>query len=235
MRNSCVRSLTDKSNEFAADLLCELFLVNLKIVAGAFHSSVGHTLSNASLRYLVFWKFSSSSVLESVHWWPVHQRIWFKLSLFTFNVPSTSNPSYLRDLLSENYLASPIRFAGAPTLFVPRTRIGLVDRTFSVSASNAWNSSKFGYISPLNKKPTNWWGKAKCHATQLYNLGRRSVKFSESSLAILPQTVTELCAYMPATPVLRTYVPCLIAFCSRLEAASEVISGRFVLHFRPFF
>ena len=32
----------------------------------------------------------------------------------------------------------------------------------------------------------------------------------------------------PAAPILRTFVQYLIAFCSRPEAASDVISGRFV-------
>ena len=79
-----------------------------------------------------------------------------------------------------------------------------------------------------NKKPTNWWGKAKRRAIQLYNLDRHSGKFSVSLRMILRQTMTELCASIPAIPVLRTSVPYLFAFCSRLEAASEIISGRFV-------
>ena len=49
-----------------------------------------------------------------------------------------------------------------------------------------------------------------------------------SLLVILPHTVTELCASVPTTPVLRTFVRYLIAFCSRRDAASDDISGRFV-------
>ena len=41
---------------------------------------------------------------------------------------------------------------------------------------------------------------------------------------ILRQTVTELCTSMPTAPVLRTLVQYLIALCSRLETASDVIS-----------
>ena len=33
---------------------------------------------------------------------------------------------------------------------------------------------------------------------------------------------------MPATPILRTFMQYLSAFCSRLEEASDAISGRFV-------
>ena len=74
----------------------------------------------------------------------------------------------------------------------------------------------------LNKKPS------KMPPTQLYNLARRSIKFSVSLLVILPQTVTELCASVPAAPVLRTFVQYLIAFCSQPEAAGDVIFGRVV-------
>ena len=55
-------------------------------------------------------------------------------------------------------------------------------------------------------------GAAKRRATQRYNLGRHSVKFHVPLLVILCQTVTELCASMPAIPLLRTFVQCLITF-----------------------
>ena len=42
--------------------------------------------------------------------------------------------------------------------------------------------------------------------------------------------MTELCASMTTAPVLHTFVLYLIAFCSRLETACNVISGRFVGH-----
>ena len=45
---------------------------------------------------------------------------------------------------------------------------------------------------------------------------------------ILPQTVTALCASMPAAPVLRTFLQYSFAFCSRPEVANDVMSGRFV-------
>ena len=45
---------------------------------------------------------------------------------------------------------------------------------------------------------------------------------------ILHKTVTEICTSMQAGPVLRTYTLYSIAVCSRLEAASDVKSGKFV-------
>ena len=45
------------------------------------------------------------------------------------------------------------------------------------------------------------------------------------SVGILYQAVAELLDPLQAVPILRTSVMYLIAFCSQLEAASDVISG----------
>ena len=37
--------------------------------------------------------------------------------------------------------------------------------------------------------------------------------------------MTKVCTSVPVAPILRTVVQYLIAFCSRLEVASDVISG----------
>ena len=42
---------------------------------------------------------------------------------------------------------------------------------------------------------------------------------------VLGYTVADLLDSLPAAPVLRTFVQYLIALCSRLEAACDVISG----------
>ena len=77
-----------------------------------------------------------------------------------------------------------------------------------------------------NRKLTNWWCLAIRRATQLYNLDGRPVKFNVSFLVILRQTATELCASMTAAPVLRTFVQYPVAFCSRPEAALDVVRRR---------
>ena len=77
---------------------------------------------------------------------------------------------------------------------------------------------------------TNWRSQAKSRATQLYNHGRHSAKIRVSFLVILRQTVTELWVSMPTAPALRTFVEYLIAFCSRTETASDVVSSQFVQH-----
>ena len=98
-------------------------------------NSVAHIVTKNSCRA------SSSSVLKPLHWLRVQQRIRYKLlSLITFDVRSTSNLSYLRELLRENCSTRTLHSAGAPTLLVPRTRITLADRAFSVFAPNVWNS-----------------------------------------------------------------------------------------------
>ena len=45
------------------------------------------------------------------------------------------------------------------------------------------------------------------------------------TLVILGQTVVELLDSLPAAPILRNFVQYSLAFCSRQEAASGVISG----------
>ena len=54
-------------------------------------------------------------------------------------------------------------------------------------------------------------GKTPRHSTLQY---RQTFKFSVASLVILRQDVTELCASMPAAPVLHSVVQYLVAFCS---------------------
>ena len=66
--------------------------------------------------------------------------------------------------------------------------------------SRSWNIS--------NKKPTNWWDKAK-QSRQTFSV----------ITGIL--TVTEICAFMLATPVLRTFMQYLIAFYSQPETARD--------------
>ena len=81
----------------------------------------------------------------------------------------------------------------------------------------------------IYQKPTNWWIREIAAPLNFaISADIQSNSVSSSLLAILRQTVTELCAYMPAAPVLRTCAHYLIAFCSRPEAATEVIYGRFV-------
>ena len=74
-----------------------------------------------------------------------------------------------------------------------------------------------------NKKPTNRRGKAKRHATQLLKISADIL--GAVLVMIWRQTVTELLEPLPAGHVLRTFKQYSIAFCSRTEAASDVISG----------
>ena len=73
-----------------------------------------------------------------------------------------------------------------------------------------------------NKKPTNWLGQAKRRATQLENLCRHS-------LSLVGDLVDDwTIRFFAAGPVLRTFMQYSTAFCSRLEAANDRMSGLFV-------
>ena len=79
----------------------------------------------------------------------------------------------------------------------------------------------------INKNPTNWWGKAKRRTTQLYDLGLHSLKFIViiGDLASNRDRIMHL--YTGRTSFAQ-FVQYLNAFCSRHEAASDIISGWFV-------
>ena len=98
------------------------------------HNAVDRTGTDSSCR------ISSSSVLHSLHWLPVQQRIQYNLSLITLNIRYASSASYLNEILGENTVTRFLRFAAAPTLFIPPTRYALADRAFSVSSARSWKS-----------------------------------------------------------------------------------------------
>ena len=87
--------------------------------------------------------------------------------------------------------------------------LSLLVMSFLVFLASSWTGYRYN-----NKKPTNWWCWEKRHASQLYNFGKLLVILRQRRYA--------------SRVVLLTFVQHLITFCSWHEAASDVISGRFV-------
>ena len=99
-----------------------------------------------------------------------------------------------------------------------------------------------------NKKPINWWGRHNAAPLEFIIFGNFSKLWDVSTGSTwwhyirfgcrlcrlgCPHTVwcisvAELFDSLAAAPVLHTFVQYLIASCSRLEAASDVMSGRFL-------
>ena len=78
---------------------------------------------------------------ETLHWLPVQQRIDNKVALLTFNVRSTSTPSYLHRLLQDREGVHNLRRRSAtPALRRPFTKTTIAKRAFRRTAPAIWNS-----------------------------------------------------------------------------------------------
>jgi len=80
---------------------------------------------------------------DNLHWLRVRERILFKLCFMVYRALSGLAPSYITELcvpVASIRLRSSLRSAAHGTLFVPRTRLELGKRAFTVAAPAAWNS-----------------------------------------------------------------------------------------------
>lgn len=82
----------------------------------------------------------SIPLLQSLHWLPVRSRIDYKLCLLTFKTIITSQPSYLRDLLTISVPARSLRHNKGTLLKVPRMKTKTGTRAFHSCAPTLWNS-----------------------------------------------------------------------------------------------
>ena len=80
-------------------------------------------------------------VLRSLHWLKIRERITYKVMSLTFNCLLTSQPSYLRKLISTQP-PRPTRSSSCLTLTRPpiTSRSKIVSRSFSYEAPRLWNS-----------------------------------------------------------------------------------------------
>ena len=84
-------------------------------------------------------RFSPSlPLLKQLHWLPVSYRINFKLSTLAYRALSTQQPSYLASLLHLSNIPRQLR-SSTSQLIVPKTKLNLGKRAFSVAAPRIWN------------------------------------------------------------------------------------------------
>jgi len=81
----------------------------------------------------------ASPLLRMLHWLPVQQRIEYKVALLTFNVRSTSTPSYLRLLIQDREHGRNLR-STTTTFCQLFTTTTFAKRAFRCSAPAVWNS-----------------------------------------------------------------------------------------------
>ena len=76
----------------------------------------------------------------NLHWLPIMSRIDFKVATIVFKILTTSQPSYLADLISPLVSRRPGLRSNEPgTLSVPRTKLVIGDRAFRSAAPSIWN------------------------------------------------------------------------------------------------
>jgi hypothetical protein len=83
-----------------------------------------------------------SQALKELHWLPIVQRIDYKLCLLVHKSIIGHAPTYINNLLTavaDVPSRSALRDAAKGNFVVPRTRIKLGERAFSVAAPQAWN------------------------------------------------------------------------------------------------
>ena len=87
-------------------------------------------------------KFQSNtkSLLKTLHWLPVPQRIKFKIAVLTFKTLQIGKPFYLADLLTLYHPTRNLRSASNNLLVVPDLRSSHGRRSFSFAAPTVWNS-----------------------------------------------------------------------------------------------
>ena len=78
--------------------------------------------------------------MKRLHWLPVEKRITFKLATLSYNIKSTGQPVYLRELLSDYQPVRTLRSSSKHLFTVNVAETALTARGFRHSAVAVWNS-----------------------------------------------------------------------------------------------
>ena len=80
-----------------------------------------------------------TSVLKKLHWFPIFQRLTFKVALLTFKALFYNQPSYLFNLLVPYNPPRNLRSTDKHLLTVPNIKSAFRRRSFSYAAPSVWN------------------------------------------------------------------------------------------------
>lgn len=130
LANSLVHSKLDYCNSLLYGLPSSS-TYRLQIV----QNSLARAVCNATK-----FKSNTKSLLKTLHWLPVSQRIKFKIAVLTFKTLQIGKPSYLSDLLVRYQPSRNLRSASNNLLVVPDIRTSHGRRSFSFAAPTIWNS-----------------------------------------------------------------------------------------------
>ena len=81
----------------------------------------------------------SLPLFKQLHWLPVNYIIKFNLSTLTYRALSIHQPPYLASLLHFSNIPRQLRSSTSQQLSIPRTKLNLGKRAFSVAAPIIWN------------------------------------------------------------------------------------------------
>jgi len=80
------------------------------------------------------------TLLKSLHWLPISERIKFKIASLTFKALNFAKPSYLAELITNYQPSRSLRSSGTNLLSIPDIRSSIGRRSFSYTAPKLWNS-----------------------------------------------------------------------------------------------
>jgi hypothetical protein len=99
---------------------------------------VQNTLARVTVRQGKFDRITP--VLKELHWLPIDKRIEFKLATLSYNIRSTGQPFYLRELVSDYQPVRTLRSSSKHLLTANVAVTALASRGFRHSAVATWNS-----------------------------------------------------------------------------------------------
>ena len=79
-------------------------------------------------------------IVKRLHWLLIRQRVEYKVSLLSYKIRQTGKLTHLSALLIEHVPTRNLRSSERSDLEIPRTKLALASRAFSVAAPRTWNS-----------------------------------------------------------------------------------------------
>jgi len=134
--------------DLAQTLACSLILSRIDYCNSVLHGAPSSTIQQlqgfqykaARIVLQAPRRSDVNSLLQTLHWLPVEQRINYKLAVLTFKTQQTSSPQYLNQHISLRNSARNTRSSSVPLLCMPFRRTSFARRSFSTAAPLTWNS-----------------------------------------------------------------------------------------------
>ena len=126
---SLVQSRLDYANSLYSGMSSSNFAKLQRI-----QNTLAHVVTLSDKRVLI------TPILKWLHWLPIRQRVEYKISLLLYKIRQTGEPAHLSALLIEHVPTRNLRSSERSDLEIPRTKLAVALRAFSVAALRTWNS-----------------------------------------------------------------------------------------------